>query len=72
MNELKTKEDLEYTPMLRALLINYISCIHEDASDYTIESIWNEYKWLKDNNKLDLLFQQEYLDSHLHWSETVI
>lgn len=71
MNEIKTKEDLKHTPMLRALLINYISCMQEDASDYSVESLWREYNWLKDNNKLDLLFQQEHLDSPLHWAESI-
>jgi hypothetical protein len=69
MNEIRTKEDLQFTPMLKALLINYISCMYEDASDYSIESLWSEYNLLKKNNELDSLFQQEYLDSPLHWTK---
>ena len=69
MNEIRTKEDLQFTPMLKALIINYISCMYEDASDYSIESLWNEYNLLKKNNELDRLFQQEYLDSPLHWTK---
>jgi hypothetical protein len=69
MNEIRTKEDLQFTPMLKALIINYISCMYEDASDYSIESLWSEYNLLKKNNELDSLFQQEYLDSPLHWTK---
>ena len=72
MNELRRQEDLQHTPMLRALLINYISCRYQEASDYTVESMWSEYNWLKDNNELDLLFQQECIDSPLHWDERTI
>jgi len=67
MNEIRTPEDLKLTPMLRVLLINYISCMYEEASDFSIESLWNEYNILKKNNELELLFQQEYLQSSLHW-----
>ena len=69
MEEIKTQDDLTHTPMLRALLINYISCMYEEASDYSPESLWREYNWLKDNNQLNLLFEQEYLDSPKHWEE---
>lgn len=70
MKELKTQEDLQYMPMLQALLINYVSCIYQEASDYSITSLWREYNLLKDNNELHLLFEQEYIDSPLHWIES--
>ena len=71
MTELKKQNDLEYTPMLKQLLINYLSCIYEEESDFSLESLWREYNWLKHHNELHLLFEQEYINSPLHWSERV-
>jgi hypothetical protein len=72
MYELTREQDLNHTPKLRALLIDYISCMYEEDSDFSGESIWREYCLLKKNNELDILFHQEYLQSPLHWDERAI
>lgn len=71
MNDLTTHTDLLHTPMLKQQLINYISCRYEEASDFSLESLWREYSLLKEHNELHLLFVQEFIDSPLHWIERV-
>jgi hypothetical protein len=69
MNEIKTHEDLRFTPKLLELLISYVSCVHEEAALFDHYSLFSEYEALKKRNELHLLFEQEYLDSPLHWSD---
>ena len=71
MTDLTSQNDLQYTPVLKQQLINYISCQYEEASDFSLESLWREYLWLKEHNELHLLFVQEFIDSPLHWVERV-
>jgi hypothetical protein len=67
MNEIKTHEDLKYTPKLVELLMGYVSCMYEEYALFDHASLFSVYEELKERNALHLLFEQEFLDSPLHW-----
>ncbi|WP_298238391.1 hypothetical protein [uncultured Algibacter sp.] len=54
---------IEYMPLLKQQLINYISLNYEEASDYSNYSLVQEYNYLKRNNILAYLNEVEYLTS---------
>lgn len=54
---------IEYMPLLKQQLINYIGLNYEEASDYSNYSIVQEYHYLKNNNLLFYLNEAEYLTS---------
>jgi hypothetical protein len=55
--------NLDNSPILTFLLMNYISNTYQENAEYTPEVLWAEYQLLKKNNQLNLLFVQEGLDN---------
>ncbi len=54
---------IEYMPLLKQQLINYIGLNYEEASDYSNYSLVQEYHYLNNNNLLAYLNEVEYLTS---------
>ena len=61
--------NLKFNPILKQLLINYELCMNEEYADTSDDALWMTYNYLKKTNQLEVLFEQEYLDSPLHWTE---
>jgi len=57
------EETLESMPMLKQLLTNYVLFQYEEEAQTDNASLVAEYLSLRDNNELNLLFTQEFLDS---------
>ena len=57
------ERNLEFMPLLKQQLKNYVSVNYEEAADYSNESLVAEYHYLKKNNQLHLLFEAECLTS---------
>lgn len=55
--------NLEHMPMLKALLINYTSCVYQENAHYEDEYLKMEYYRLRRDNLLQDLFVQELLDN---------
>jgi hypothetical protein len=58
--------NLEHSPRLKELLIMYISRKYEEDGQYDDWQLYQEYVWLKNNNKLDELFKEECLTNRLN------
>lgn len=54
---------IEYMPLLKQQLINYIGLSYEEASDFSTYSLVQEYHYLKNNSLLSYLNEAEYLTS---------
>lgn len=58
--------NLDHSPMLRELLIMYISRKYEEDAIFDEWHLFQEYVWLKNNNQLDELFKEECLTNRLN------
>jgi hypothetical protein len=67
--ELLVVTDLKYSPMLKELLIMYVSRQYEENARYENYYLMAEYELLKGDNKLDLLFIEERLTNILNSDE---
>ena len=56
---------LDYSPVLKTLLVNYILRKYEEESIIDDWHLYQEYSWLFDNNKLHALFEEEALTNEL-------
>ena len=56
---------LDYSPVLKTLLVNYILRKYEEESIIDDWHLYQEYSWLFDNNKLHELFEEEALTNEL-------
>jgi hypothetical protein len=54
-------ENLNNSPILKYLLIQYIGAEYEENADYSEGTLWAEYLLLKRNGQLNNLFIQEVL-----------
>jgi hypothetical protein len=54
---------LDFNPILKGLLINYIIFQYEEDAITDDWHVWQEYVYLRDNNLMNDLFIQEYLDN---------
>ncbi|MCE3295821.1 MAG: hypothetical protein K0R65_1535 [Crocinitomicaceae bacterium] len=54
-------KNLEYNPILRSLLKNYCLRMYEQEAITDDWHLYQEYTYLKDNNMLDVLFEEEDL-----------
>ena len=59
-------ETLNYSPVLKGLLVNYILRIYEQEAIIDDWHLYKEYSWLYDNNKLNELFVEEALVNELN------
>lgn len=57
--------NLNNNPMLRQLLKLFVSTKYENEVSYDDYGLFQEYIWLKDNNKLDELFISENLSNQM-------
>ena len=57
--------NLNNNPMLRQLLKLFVSTKYENEVSYDDYGLFQEYIWLKDNNKLDELFISENLSNRM-------
>ena len=57
---------LDYSPVLKTLLVNYILRKYEEESITDDWHLYREYSWLFDNNKLHELFEEEALTNELN------
>jgi hypothetical protein len=57
--------DLNHSPILKQLLINYISRKYGEDAQYDDWYLFQEYIWLKNNNLLNELFMEECLTNRL-------
>ena len=57
--------NLDHSPMLKELLIMYISRKYEEDAIFDEWHLFQEYIWLKNNNQLDELFKEECLTNRL-------
>tara|TARA_R110000751_G_scaffold203091_1_gene307531 strand:- start:56 stop:271 length:216 start_codon:yes stop_codon:yes gene_type:complete len=53
--------ELQFTPITKQLLINYVKVQYEENADISDESLKRELLLLYTNNQLDQLFIGEYL-----------
>ena len=58
-----TEITIDYMPLLKKQLQNYIGVKHEEYADYSNHSLVQEYHYLKNNNLLHYLHDAEYLTS---------
>ncbi len=58
--------NLDHSPKLKELLIMYVSRKYEEDAQYDDWHLFQEYSWLKNNNKLDELFKEECLTNRLN------
>ena len=68
--ELKIKKmeqvtNLNNSPDLKQLLKMYVSRKYEEEAQFDDWHLFQEYIWLRNNNKLDELFQEECLTNRL-------
>jgi hypothetical protein len=57
-------------PNLRKLLINYVQFMYEGEGDCSDDSLRAEYNFLLGQGKVQMLFDQEYLDNEYVESAT--
>lgn len=57
--------NLNNNPMLRQLLKLFVSTKYENEVSYDDYGLFQEYIWLKNNNKLDELFISENLSNRM-------
>ena len=58
--------DLNHNPKLKKLLIMYISRKYEEEAQFDDWHLFQEYIWLRNNNQLDELSQEECLTNRLN------
>lgn len=58
--------NLDHSPKLKELLIMYIARKYQEDGLYDDWHLFQEYSWLKNNNKLDELFKEECLTNRLN------
>lgn len=59
-------KNFEYNPILKEMLINYCYRIYQEDAIIDDEHLLMEYNLLLDDNKLNLLFEEEYLCNWLN------
>jgi hypothetical protein len=55
--------EIQFTPITKQLLINYIKVQYEENADISDDSLKTELIWLHNNNQLDQLFIAEHSTS---------
>jgi hypothetical protein len=63
---MKKLTTLDYSPVLKKLLINYILIQYEEDAITDDWHLYQEYSWLFDNNELNVLFEEEALTNELN------
>lgn len=58
--------NLDHSALLKELLIMYISRKYQEDAVYDDWHLFQEYSWLRNNNKLDELFKEECLTNRLN------
>jgi hypothetical protein len=58
--------NFNYRPKLRQMLVDYVYRTYEENSITDDEHLIMEYNYLKKHNKLNLLFDEEYLINWLN------
>lgn len=58
--------NLNHNPKLRELLIIYIARKYQEDAVYDDWHLFQEYSWLRNNNKLNELFKEECLTNRLN------
>ncbi|WP_269685003.1 hypothetical protein [Flavobacterium lacustre] len=58
--------DLNHSPKLKELLKLHVSRMYEEEAQFDDWHLFEEYIWLRNNNQLDELFQEEYLINRLN------
>jgi hypothetical protein len=58
-------EDFRYNPKLRKMLVNYCLRMYEENAIIDDYHLLEEYKLLKRDNKVHVLFEEEYLINYL-------
>ncbi len=56
---------LEFNPILKQLLKEYVCSRYEEYAKYDDESLIKEYKYLLENNSLHELFEWEFLQNSM-------
>ena len=56
---------LEFNPILKQLLKEYVSSKYEEYATYDEDSLLAEYKYLIQNNSLNELFEWEFLQNSM-------
>ena len=56
---------LEFNPILKQLLKEYVSSKYEEYATYDEDSLLAEYKYLIQNNSLNELFEWEFLQNSI-------
>lgn len=62
---INTVSDLLYAPTLRKLLVNYVLRMYEGDADTSDDALLKEYIYLRDNNRLQELFEEEALSNKI-------
>lgn len=57
--------NLDNSPLLKELLIMYVTRQYEKNAELDDWHLLQEYSWLKNNNQLDELFKEECLKNSL-------
>ena len=57
--------DLNQSPKLKKLLKLHVSRMYEEEALYDDWHLFKEYIWLRNNNQLNELFQEEYLKNRM-------
>jgi hypothetical protein len=60
-------EDFRYNPKLRKMLVNYCLRMYEENAIIDDYHLLEEYKLLKRDNNVHLLFEEEYLINFLRY-----
>ncbi len=58
-------KDLRFNPLLKQLLTSYVMTMYEENYDICEDALMMEYNYMKANNIIHELFDQEYLDHSL-------
>lgn len=56
---------LDYSPVLKSLLVNYILRKYEQDAITDDWHLYKEYSWMYDNNELHELFEEEVFTNEL-------
>ncbi len=63
INNYEEINSLDYNEKLKSLLMVFVRINYEENADYSEDTLMSEYRYLLNNNKLNLLFQCEKLES---------
>lgn len=58
--------DFKYSPALRELLVKYVSRQYEESAEFDDYHLIAEYNYLKNNNELHLLFEEEWFTTYMN------